>query len=562
MEINQKKIRKYLPYAAFGCAILWLFIQIYPIIFSVHDDLRNYVLIRRGIVMSDAVRMAKDGRISHLWNHILLTLPFLANKVWFYKLIQFAALFFDLFTLRLLLKTHIDRRFADLAVVLAVAWACISDQHNLLVAYALCHQLPFGFACLSLYHFGNRLHRGSKQETTKSCLFLLLAVMIYEAFAAVLLIMLLWAMLRRSRKPMTLPSQLRRAAGRMLPQLAAVGGYGILYCIWQALFPPVYSGITLNLHEPFLSFSALTAYSFGNFPLAEIGYLSQQTTITLTDFLGTLRNPLSWLTAIAASALFCITLPRIKLTDDALHNLLWISGCGIFAPCLAVACTKKYLEWRSSAVRAYLPSFYSYLVLVVFLTAAALRLYRSTQEGSRRKLLRGVMTAAVFGICLTATAVNAVWKPHFMTLSLRYRNFNQAVSAVLPNLTGTWQLYAPDNAGIHNSRDYTEDYLKIYNSGRIDYLTDARMLSDKNQILCIRMPENYAYTVAGNADSELRASKLTFRTLVPETFNITLYDTDGEAVYYENVKNGNILSLPEGKYFDLSLRVENTLPHT
>ena len=83
-------------------------------------------------------------------------------------------------------------------------------------------------------------------------------------------------------------------------------------------------------------------------------------------------------------------------------------------------------------------------------------------------------------------------------------------------------------------------------------------LDAEKQTLCMRMPENYAYAVIGETDSALRASVLTFRTLVPEHFNITLFDTDGEAVVYTDVVNGNQLTLPAGKYFDLTKRVENT----
>ena len=163
-----KKIRRYLPQIAFVCAVLWLFWQIYPIIFAVHDDMRNYTLVRRGMVLADSIRAAKTGRISHLWNHHLLALPFRANKVWFYKLIQFSALLFDVFSGWKLLKAHVNRQFADLAAVLGVSWACISAYHNLLIAYALCHQIPIGFCFLSLYHFGNRLFAVSFRQPSEN----------------------------------------------------------------------------------------------------------------------------------------------------------------------------------------------------------------------------------------------------------------------------------------------------------------------------------------------------------------------------------------------------------
>lgn len=557
MERYWKAFRKYLPQTAFAAAVIWLFWQIYPIIFATHDDLRNYVLVRGGTLAADAVRMAKDGRISHLWNHYLLAVPFLADSLPFYKLVQYAAFLFDLFAGWLLLKTHTERRFADLAAVLTVAWSCISDGHNLLISYALVHQISLGFALLSLYHFGNRFKRQDARETLKSCIFLLFSVMIYEAFAAVLLIMAVWALCRRTKKPLKFRIWLRRAGKRILPQLCTVGGYCIIYFVWQKLHPPIYDGIVFNLHEPVLSLAAISGYAAGNFPLCELASLAKETPLSFTDLLGTL-HPLAWLTAILTAALFCTALPRMRLREDTLHSLLVISGTGTLACCLLTACSEKYLAWYREGTHAYLSSAYSFVFLVTFLAALAVRLYRAAPEGCRRSTARGLLTAAVLCICLSASAVNAVWKPHFAALLLRYRNFDYTVSMLLPAPAGTWQLYAPDNRGIHENQMYSEDYLRLYDESGISYISDAEALSETAQTLCIRSDANYRYTVSGEADGSLRAQTLTFRTVTAEAYSITLYDTDGEAVYYENVQNGNVLTLPEGKWFDLTMRVETT----
>lgn len=555
MERYWNTFRKYLPQTALAAAVIWLFWQIYPIIFATHDDLRNYVLVRGGTLAEDAVRMAKDGRISHLWNHYLLAVPFLADSLPFYKLVQYAAFLFDLFAGWLLLKTHTERRFADLAAVFAVAWSCISDRHNLLISYALVHQISLGFALLSLYHFGNRFRRRDARETVKSCVFLLLSVMIYEAFAAILLVMAVWALCRRSKKPVSGLTWLRRAGKRILPHLCTVGGYCIVYFVWQKLHPPLYDGIVFNLHEPVLSFSALLGYATGNFPLRELASLAKQTPLSFTDLLGTLR-PMAWLTAILAAALFCTALPRLRMREEMLHNLLVISGTGTLACCLLTACSEKYLAWYREGTRAYLSSAYSFVFLVVFLTALAVRLYRAAPEGNRRNTVRGILTAAVLCICLSASAVNAIWKPHFEALLLRYRNFDYAVSMLLPAPEGTWQLYAPDNRGIHENQMYSEDYLRLYDPAGVAYISDAEALSAAAQTLCIRSDADYRCTVSGEADGALRAQTLTFRSVTGAAFDVTLYDTDGEAVYYENVQNGNVLTLPEGKWFDLTVRVE------
>lgn len=557
MERYWKTIRKYLPQIAFLVAVVWLFRQVGSIFFATHDDLRIATLVRGGMLAKDAVRMAKDGRISHLWNHFLLAVPFLANRLWFYKLVQCAAYLFDIFASWLLLRTHADRRFADLAALLTVSWACISDQHNLLISYAFGHQIALGFALLSLYHFGNRLKRPARQETVRCCVLLLLSVMIYEAFAVLPAVMLLWALCCRSKKALSYPVWLRRAFKRILPQLCTVGAYCIVYAVWRWLHPSLYNGLSLNLHEPFLSCSALLSFSTGNFPLRELIAFAKQTPLTLSDVLGTLR-PAAWLSAVLTAGVFCAALPKIRLREESLHDLLLLSGAGTLAPCVLLACSEKYLDSAREGMRAYLPSGYSFVFLAAFLTALALRLYRAAPAGHRRSTVRCLLTAGVLCISLSASAVNAMWQPHFASLLLRYRNLDYAVSESLPALDGAWQLYVPDHTGIHNSRAYTEDYLKLYNPAEIAYLSDADARSAEAQTFCIRTPEDDAYAVMGAADSDLRAQTLTFRTVLPETFNITLYDTDGEALYYEHVQNGNILTLPEDKWFDLTVRVETT----
>lgn len=553
MEYYLKKLRQYLPQITFCTALLWLLWQLAPILFATHDDLRNDVLVRRGTLMADAVRMAKDGRISHLWNHLLLGLPFAANKVWFYKLCQYAALIFDIYAGWLLLKTHTERRFADLTAVLALSWACISDQHNLLISYALGHQISLGFALLALHHFGNRMKKRDARETVKSSVFLLLSVMIYEAFAAILFVMLLWALAKKSKRPCTFFTWLRRATSRIRPQLLTIAAYCVIYFIWQHIFPPVYDGIALDLHEPVLSLSALMTFSTGNFPLKELAWLSKTNALTVPALLH-LLSPAAWLCALLTAALFYRTLPRIRMENGTLRAFLVISGSGVLAPCVLVACSQKYLGWLRENVRAYLPSFYSFIFLTAFLLALALLIYRAASDENVRKTWRVLLTVAVGCICLSASAVNAVWKPYFAGLLERYRNFDYAVSAALPDLGEGAQLYAPDNPGIHNDRGYSEDYLKIYNPVQIAYISDADALSAGAETLCIRMPEDYAFSVTGSADVALRAQSLTFRTLETDAFNITLYDTEGEAVYYENVRNGNLLTLPAGKYFDLRVQ--------
>ena len=558
MKSILKTIRRYLPLAALICAALWLFWQIYPIIFATHDDMRNYTLVRRGLVFSDAVRSAKSGRISHLWNHHLLALPFRANKVWFYKLVQYASLLFDVFAGWKLLKTHVDRKLADLAAVLFLSWACISAYHNLLISYAFCHQIPIGFCFLSLYHFGNCLKSKSKKDAALSCVYLLLAVMIYEAFSAMLLLFLLWSLCTPCGSGDKFFAWLKGSARRIFPQLLTVTAYCIVYFAWQHVYPPAYDGIAMNLHEPFMSMVSVKTYAFSFFPLWELLRLAKEHPITLTQFFGNLMHIAAWVSALLTAGTCYLLLPRIRMQAEKLRNLLLLSGLGIFLPCMLTAVSEKYMAWTRRGTDGYLPSFYSYFFVVVFLTGAAVLIYQSAPAGNRKKAARVILTGCAFCICLSASAVTNMWKPAFAQLSLRYRNFDYVISQVLPDCNADWQLCAPDNDGIHYARNYTEDYLKIYNPEQIDFIHDPAELNAEKYTLCMRMPCNYAFAVTGETDSALHTGTLTFRTLVPEHFNITLFDTEGNPLYYKDVCNGDQLTLTDGAAFDLSKGVENT----
>ena len=553
MEKCKEYLRKYLPLIAFCAAAFWLFYQIYPIIFATHDDMRNYTLVRRGMVFSDSIRAAKTGRISHLWNHHLLALPFRAGSLPVYKLIQFSALLFDIFAGWKLLRAHADRRLADLAAVLGIAWASISVYHNLLIAYALCHQIPIGFCFLSLYHFGNSLKQKSRKDTLLSCLFLLLALMIYEAFAAMILLLAVWSICTPQKEETGFFRWLFRSAQRIVPQLLTVGCYCIVYFTWQHIYPPVYDGIAMDLHEPFMSLYSLKTYALSFFPLWELTRIAKEETITAGTFLVTLLRPAAWVTAACSAAAFYLLLPRIKMEKEKLRNFLLLSGIGIFLPCVLTAVSEKYMGWTRRGTDGYLPSFYSYLFLVGFLLAAAFLLFRSAPTANRKRLMRVLLTVCVFFVCLTASAVNGYWRPHFAGLSVRYRNFDRVMQRILPDCDASWQICAPDNPGIHLDRAFTQDYLKTYNPENVAYIHATSQLDSTKQTVCFRSPEDYVFAVTGNVDEVLHTDEVLVTTVLSEPVTIMLRLTGGDQ-YTATVEDGTVLHAPEGKAFDLSVR--------
>ena len=166
INLNKEKIF-YLVCFCF-CALM-LFYKLYNVMFAVHDDMRIYTLVKNGRLIDDAIGSAKcTGRISHIWNHLLLGLPFAADKVWFYKLFQYGTILFDIGALYLLLSRHFDKKLATLSSVIAMAFLSISHWHSLLISYALCHQLPIGLLLLSLHFYLNYMPFLSYQRSENS----------------------------------------------------------------------------------------------------------------------------------------------------------------------------------------------------------------------------------------------------------------------------------------------------------------------------------------------------------------------------------------------------------
>ena len=552
MKKRIRDLTKYLPLLACAAALLWLFYQLYPLLFATHDDMRNYTLVRRGMLAENALLSAKKGRISHLWNHFLLGFPFILNKAWFYKLVSYGTLLFDLSAMYLLLQSQISRKFAALSVMLASAWFCINANHNLLIAYAFCHQLPAGLLFLSLYFFGKRLKSGKKRNTLLSCLFLLLSCMIYEAFVAALLIFAVWALTVTEQKTGYF-SYLRASARRMLPQTCTAFAYCIVYFGWQYVYPSAYDGTSLMLKEPFVSLAALGTFSTSMLPTAELMRMSRGEELSVLRFCGHLLHPAAWVCAILTAAAVYVLLPRIRTERQTLHRTLLIAGIGIPAPCLLISFSEKYIEWYRRGTTGYVPSFYSYFFVIIFLAAAGIALYASADGFPQKQTVRGILTAAVFGMTLCASSVNDMWKPYFEKLLRHYRSFDQTISAApFTECDDSFQLFAPDHEGIHLAANYTEDYMKIYNAAEIAFVNNAEALSPDKRILCIRAQQDDAYTVSGITDAQFLTEIVTVRTLHTGTLTIQLTDDSGQPQIFENVRDGDMLRAADGTQFDLA----------
>lgn len=156
-------------------------IEIYPIVFTVHDDIWTYTIVRHGDLWKNAKDNLFTGRLPQLWNTLLLGFPMLLQKVWFYKGISYITLLLNGWIFYRLIK----RVFGDQAAVLTTAlyWglATVTNQHNLFVSYVLARQMVIGILLLSIYFFIDYYYKSKIRYLWYSSFLYLVASMLYEA---------------------------------------------------------------------------------------------------------------------------------------------------------------------------------------------------------------------------------------------------------------------------------------------------------------------------------------------------------------------------------------------
>ena len=233
--------------------------EIYPIIFTVHDDILTYTLVRHGDLWKNAVDNMATGRLPQLWNTILLGLPMLPQKAWFYKAVSYTVLFADTWIFYCLAKKIFNHYAAVLGVALFWGMASITNQHNLFVSYILARQIVIGILMLSVYYFIEYYEKLQARYLWGSSLLYLAAGMLYEAAVPFGLVFFLIALKAET-------SWKQKVISVALPGMLAVLWLAV-YFGWQAKYPTAYDGGTLYFGDILRSLWSVMMYSFGSFPL-------------------------------------------------------------------------------------------------------------------------------------------------------------------------------------------------------------------------------------------------------------------------------------------------------
>lgn len=473
--MNKKCRCRYEIVGAIILAAIFL-IEIYPIVFTVHDDILTYAIVRH----EDLWKAAKDnlftGRLPQLWNTLLLGFPMLMQKVWFYKGISYITLLFD----GLIFYRLIERVFGNQAAVLTTAlfWglASVTNQHSLFVSYVLARQIVIGILLLSIYFFIDYYYKSKVRYLWYSSFLYLAASMLYEAAVPFGLIFLLIALGQDV-------SWKKKVLSIVLPG-GMVAIWLVLYFGWQAMCPTEYDGGTLYFGNILGSLWAVFMYSLGSFPVYSLIIVLVKGHVRFREC----TFPIMGLVAAGlTSAMWYRILPRIQW-DKRKRRPLVITGVSIFLPNLILGFTPKYLEWSQRMIFTYLTTFYSYFFLIAFGVIGSAALY---QVCRRKREFLVMTTVAVFLTSLTAGVNNGLWKEEFHYLDDKNKAFDEAVSSAefLQYESGT-NVYIPDYIGIIGNMEYTQYYSQLYTDKTYEFRNKKEDLDFNQTVIEFRyIPE-------------------------------------------------------------------------
>ena len=433
-------------------SILFL-IEIYPIVFTVHDDITTYANVRRGLLWDSAVSSALLGGLPQFLSNLLLGLPMLSGDIWIYKVFSYSTLLFDVVIFYVLVRKIYGKSAAILTAALFWGFATITNQHSLFVSYVLGRQIIIGLILLSVLLFLKYYDTYKSPFLLGSSVFYLLACMIYEGAVPFGLLFLMITIAKTNTESRKFVEKIRPL---LLPGFLIVL-YVIIYFAWQAQHPVSYEGRQFDFGNPLRSIWSVVMYSLGSFPLYSLVIAPVKNEVGIQDIaFPVVPMVISFITA----GLWYYYLPRIPLESAQMREKLAITAVGIFLPNILIGFTPKYMEWNSNGCFTYLTTFYSYFFLLTFAVMIFAIIY---QKISCKKVALIITTLAVFLLSCAAVLNNRLWKEEFSHDMIKYRAFDQAVSSpqFLSYSSGT-NVYIPDFMGINKTMEQTQNYSKIY----------------------------------------------------------------------------------------------------
>lgn len=499
-------------------AVTFFFFQITSdSILTVHDDILTYMQVREGHLWQTAISDARHGRICHIPLTFLLYIPYIFNSGLIVRICAAAAIIFDMFAFYTLIRKNVDKCAAYVSCLLFISFACISNQHNLFVAYIVGHQIGIGLVMFSLDSFLSYYKSKKNSKLILSAILLFAAASLYEAMAVYIIVFVILAMYKSNGN---IFENCIKIISNLRFHILFLLAYVVIYFTWQNFFPSDYDGAKLYFGNIPQSIITILIYSFGMIPGLPLAAMLYKHTISLTDIPGMIDIKMIIVALLTAAAFFFV-FPKIDLHKKS-KILIIICGAGILIPNIMVGFTSKYVSWSQQKSYAYVTSFYSYFFIISLAVIIMHLIYRNNKI---QKPVLVVMSILVFIISLLCCVNNKAWNNTFEKQLKRYEAFYNAVSDdYFDNIEDGTVIYIPDYTGIHHDMNITKTYASIYTSRDITFQNDTSKIDFSKPVICMRYDEVSGAMFIGHISSDFISSDLyicgEYDSAVPENTNM------------------------------------------
>lgn len=460
----------------------YFFYMIYDIVFTVWDDLKTYTWMKRHMLQNVAVSSALNGRITHLYNVILLGIPMLADKLWVYKLFSYGSILFDVSIYYVLIKKYIDKKTAYLSVLLFFALATFTHMHNLFISYVFCHQILIGIILLSIYYFLKYYDERKRRYLLVSAVLYVAASAIYEGMVPFWGLFLILAWMKEKDK--------KKVIGDILIHSILLMVWLAVYFYWQTLHPTSYEGGQFYFGDIVGSLYAICLYSIGSFPLLSLVGDAFASQLSVLRGQTQISDLITWqiiLTAALTAFVFAKLIPTIQW-DKKRGKILLAALLAMFLPNVILGFTSKYIASAKKLIFAYLTSFYSWFFMIIVMLLVAVFLYQKLRW---KKPVLVILTCMVFICSLGAGINNTIWDLEYTRRAAPMKAFDKLVSSERI-------AEVEDNTYIYMTGEFIEffgyfdlsEYTKIYTDKTIVFTNNPEVLDYNHAILEMRYDQD------------------------------------------------------------------------
>lgn len=444
-------------------AVCSLFVLIWPIAFAVHDDLRTYLEVKSGTMISSTDSLAKaQGRFYFWFSAIFSYFPYLFDSLEAAKIISYVALLFDGVAFYFFLK-RVSGKWAGVAgflLLFSMGQLQESFQHNLFVAYIFCHQIAVGILLFGLERFLAYQETKKKKLLVISGLLLLFATMLYEAFLLFSgLFFLLSLMYHVKNKKWDIKGTFFELRWHIL----FMSLFLVAYLVWGWIFPSTYSGATVGKVGFLDMVRGVITYATGYFPL-RTAYFAWRNAGVWDSF-----SVWALIFSVIIAGGFVLILAKGRCIKNK-GKLVLIGLAGAVLPVCLHSVTGKYIAWLDEGIYSYVPSFYSYFFLLCVLLGVGWLIYEKVPF---KKLFLGVAFVGMMGVSYITQVGNASLVEPYVENREKYEAFDMVVSSeeFAKIQEGAW-IYTPDYIGIHENSESLSIYAEIYTDKRYSFTND------------------------------------------------------------------------------------------